>query len=190
MDMCRHLISEQRYQKISAIKSVHNKKASAAVYLLLRMLLSDVYGIDKPVSFDFFKKGKPYLKDYPEIHFNLSHSAIMAAAAVSDAPVGIDVQEIRGTADKLAKRVLTNSEYKMFNENPKPDDFFCKIWTIKESYLKKTGDGISKELRDINAVDIKDIKTCDFNGYYCSICGEDMQIKHIGRKDIEKYIGR
>ena len=52
--------------------------------------------------------GKPYFRHFPQIHFNISHSQGIAACAISDYEVGIDVdctaQGIGGTQDSDRKR--------------------------------------------------------------------------------------
>ena len=40
--------------------------------------------------------GKPYLRDFPELHFNVSHSGTKMVLAIShEMPVGIDIEQIK-----------------------------------------------------------------------------------------------
>ena len=41
------------------------------------------------------ENGKPYIKNYPDYHFNISHSNGAVAIAFSDYPVGVDIEKIR-----------------------------------------------------------------------------------------------
>ena len=40
----------------------------------------------------YLSNGKPVLANEPDVHFNLSHSGNLAVCAVSDHPVGVDVE--------------------------------------------------------------------------------------------------
>jgi len=183
------LLSPQRYQKVSKLRSSIGKNASAAVYLLLRFALREVYDINEPVEFEIASKGKPVLKNHPRIHFNLSHSKGVAACVIADFEVGVDVQNIRSVSGKTAKRVLTAEEYEAFLTSSYPDEYFCKIWTIKESYVKMTGQGLTTELGDLSAEKISNIYAFRGDDYYCSVCGLETsveKVRKIGREDLEQ----
>jgi len=180
------LLSEARIAKIQRLHSPLKKKASAAAYLLLRLALLEIYGIEKTVEFEYNEKGKPILRDYSHIYFNLSHSKRTVACAVSNAEVGVDVQHISPISDQVAKRVLTEIEYNAFKDSKTPDKFFCEIWAIKESFLKKTGQGITSDLRDLTAETVTDKVIFEGKDYFCCACGSDMKIRHIGRGDFEQ----
>ncbi|MCL2662414.1 MAG: 4'-phosphopantetheinyl transferase superfamily protein [Oscillospiraceae bacterium] len=164
------LLSSQRYQKVQRLRSHTGRNVSAAAYLLLRYALRELYNINEPVDFNIKSKGKPTLEKYPHIHFNLSHSKNAAACVVADFEVGVDIQNIRNVTGKTAKRVLTEEEYETFRTTLNPAEYFCKIWTIKESYVKMTGQGITMEFGEISAKDISNIYTIKGDDYYCSVC--------------------
>ena len=189
-DSIESLLSADRREKILRLRSPEKKKASAIAYLLLRLALSETYGINETVEFNYADKGKPLLKKYPHIHFNLSHSKTVVACAISNNEVGVDVQYITPVTDLLAKRVLTGQEYDEFKSSLIPDEYFCEIWTIKESYLKLIGKGITTELRDIDANEVSDIMIYRSNEYFCCVCGSKMQTKHVRREDFEHLLNR
>jgi len=180
------LLSIERYEKIQKLKSKKNKTTSAVAYLLLRLALKDAYSIDEVVTFEYQKLGKPTLRKFPDIHFSISHSKNAAASAVAGLPIGVDIQNISSVSDKAAKRVLTADEYLAYKEADRPDEYFCEIWSIKESFLKKSGKGITEEMGHISADDI-DMKTVvKGEDYFCCVCGAEMEIKHIRREDFEQ----
>ena len=180
------LLSGDRCAKMRRLRSSLSKKASVAAYLLLRVALVEIYSIDEAVEFEYAEKGKPLLKDYPDIHFSLSHSKSTVACAVSDVEVGVDVQNISPISDRLAKRVLTEFEYARFKESPAPDEYFCEIWTIKESYLKKTGQGIRFDLRELSADSVSDRTVYRGEDYFCCVTGSDTQVRVVGREEFER----
>ena len=63
-------------------------------YLMLLCGLRECFGI---TSFElaFGKYGKPYLLEYPHVHFNISHCDAGCVVAMAYYPVGVDIQEIR-----------------------------------------------------------------------------------------------
>jgi len=201
------LLSEQRIQKVKRIQSHTGKKASIAVYLLLRLALYENYGISEAVEFEYEYQMKPKLKNYPNIHFSLSHSNNTAACAIAESEIGVDVQQVREVTDKVAARVLTKRELSAYYKSVNKAEYFCEIWTVKESYIKKTGDGLTFELKKLYAANIKEIYTYKGHDYFCSICTQNNkqnnkqnlnepqtrqipEIKHIGRNDFEKLFGR
>jgi len=182
-------LSTERRAKVERLQSQTGKNASVAAYILLRLALQEEYRIHEAVVFEYLDKGKPVLKDHPHIHFNLSHTKGVAACVISDNKVGVDVQDIRYVTDKAAKRILTENEYIKFKSTPNPDEYFCEIWAIKESYMKMTGQGIAAAFNKmpVNEIDINLL--FKENGYYCCVCGSfthTVQVKHIRREDFEK----
>lgn len=98
--------------------------------------------------------GKPSLRDFPNAHFNISHSGPYVACAVSDKPVGVDIEQIRPVELCAIQRVCTKEEQRaIFEYLPTGDEFtvvtdrhtlarFFEIWTGKEAEVKRTGVGI------------------------------------------------
>jgi len=183
-DLPMDLLSDERREKALGHRFPLGRKLSVCVYLLLCLALKEEYGIEEAVEFRYNENSKPFLKDYPHIHFNLSHCKKAAACAVSDVEIGVDVQDVRPVTDKVAKRVLTEDEYGNFKEAPNPDDFFCEIWSVKECFLKRSGQGIREDLRKISADSIIDKTQYRGDGYFCCVTGSDVQIKRVGREDI------
>ena len=91
--------------------------------------------------------GKPYLKDYPSLFFNLSHTDNLILIAFSNLPVGVDVEKNERNADKEAiiKHFFSENEQQSFFSQLEKDRqlAFVKGWTRKEAILKATGEGLS-----------------------------------------------
>lgn len=88
--------------------------------------------------------GKPYLKDC-NLFYNLSHSGVVAVCALSDREVGIDIQKKVKPSDALIKKVCSENEtkYLLSLSETEKSSAFTRLWTLKESYLKFTGEGIT-----------------------------------------------
>ena len=87
---------------------------------LLRRALRERYGIEcregRPPELVEGAHGKPYLKEYPQIHFNISHCMGLAVLAIGDCTVGIDAECVRPYREPLLKRVLSDAELRQMEE--------------------------------------------------------------------------
>ena len=91
--------------------------------------------------------GKPVLSARPDIHFNLSHSGTLAVCAVSDQPVGVDVEAVQSANPEIAAMCFLKQEQEWIDQSNDPDRAFTRLWTRKESYLKRLGTGLVNDLR-------------------------------------------
>jgi 4'-phosphopantetheinyl transferase len=106
------------------------------------------------LQFERRPHGKPCLavsRHGGRIEFNVSHSGELLLVAVAcGRPVGIDVEKKRPVADfdKISRRFFSPLEHATMEALPahQREEAFFKCWTSKESYLKATGDGLSKPL--------------------------------------------
>ncbi len=124
-------------------------------YLLLEKLLYEEYGLAAAPAFDYLPAGKPVLKDYPQIHFNMSHCPKGVMCVVGDRPVGCDIESIMESMDEALLRHCCNAaEAEEILASPDPCLAFTRIWTIKEAVLKLTGDGLSDDLPKLLTPDL------------------------------------
>lgn len=123
---------------------------------LLRRALRERYGIGcgegRMPELVEGAHGKPYLKEYPLIHFNISHCMGLAVLAIGDCVVGIDAECVRPYREPLLKRVLSDAELRQMEEagESEREELFFRFWTLKESYVKAVGCGITVPLQDIS----------------------------------------
>ncbi len=94
--------------------------------------------------------GKPYLPQFPHIHFNISHSGNYVVCAFAESPVGIDIQTILTYKEKIARRVLSPEKVREIEGSPNPDLLFTTYWAEKEALLKMVGCGFSGEVKEDN----------------------------------------
>ncbi len=146
-------ISMERIKKSSRYLHEKDKKLSVGVEILLNHTLGKI-GIFDPV-FDIDNHGKPYLKYYSDVHFNLSHSQSYVACAVSDTPVGVDIEYIHNIDLNLAKQFFYGKEYDYILNNSNKNKAFFELWVLKESYMKMTGLGFRLALDEF-CIEIND----------------------------------
>ena len=133
-------LPENRIEKYNRLKRKTDRDNCVAAYLLLRYALRE-NGIDS-FETEVGANGKPFLKS-ERLFFNISHCAEGVAIVVDTEPVGIDVQEIGGFNDKVAKRFFNESENKKINASPDKAKAFTRIWTLKESAIKCEGKSLA-----------------------------------------------
>lgn len=116
---------------------------------ILRCILSRYLQVPaQQLRFSYSPTGKPTLS-FPstDLQFNLSHSGQLALYAVSQHPVGIDIEQInpdRPIMD-IAQRFFSRTEQQELAALPpdlQPIGFF-NGWTRKEAFLKAIGTGLS-----------------------------------------------
>lgn len=93
-------------------------------------------------------RGKPYIEAAP-FYFNISHADGLVVCAISESEVGIDAESIRETTDRVMKRCYSDSEIAYVNSAANKDTEFTRLWTLKESYVKLTGEGIATDLKSV-----------------------------------------
>ena len=155
--------AQQDVMRFKFEKDRHRKLVSA---LLLRLFVKNFLNLSE-YSVSKNKYGKPYLNDYPNFHFNLSHSGNWVVGAVSDKPLGIDIEQIHQINDfmDIAKRFFSEKEYTFLVECEEKSKIalFYDIWTKKESLIKAVGKGLSIPLRSFT-VPFNTTGIVDYNG--------------------------
>ena len=120
----------------------------------------------------------------------------MVICTVSEKPVGCDVEKVKGINLKIAERFFAKKEVeylKTFDERNKADAFF-RLWTMKESYMKMTGEGMRLALDQFEIIFDEDVKVfrngrrcaCfikeyELPGYKLSVCAEEKEFAPIIR---------
>lgn len=83
-----------RLRQAEAFRFPADRLQCAESYLLLCRMLGERLGRVVKPRFAYGENGKPFLADFPGVHFNLSHCARAVLCAVADVPVGCDVEEV------------------------------------------------------------------------------------------------
>lgn len=135
---------EERREQVMRFRFDRDRRLCLGAGLLLVHALRRAGASD--LSLRRLPNGKPVLASDPGIHFNLSHSGILAACAVSDHPVGVDVERLQDAAMDVAKICFRPAEREWMMTSDNPNHSFTRLWTRKESFLKLTGEGLSRPL--------------------------------------------
>lgn len=140
-------VSDQRREKVARLRAEGARCLSLGAALLLDRLLADA-DLPPAGAFAFGKQGKPHLPDRPDVHFSLSHSGSRVLCALSEAELGCDVEGPRRCDLALARRFFHPDETAWLLSLPprEQDAAFLRLWTLKESYVKAVGLGLSLPL--------------------------------------------
>lgn len=146
---------------------------------LLKCALHRTTGSADTFDYTLHRGGKPYLASRPGIHFSIAHSGDWAVCALSGASVGADVERVRELYPGASRLFLSNVE----SAHACCARDVIALWTLKESYLKRTGEGIAGPLRDIGfehsrsgchaAHDARFTLFEPSGGYCAAVCAQD-----------------
>ena len=142
------LVQEPRRSQALLFKHTFGRFACLKSYLILADLLHRDYGVGE-FSLETGEHGKPFIADHKEIHFNISHCQRAIAVAVSDEPVGIDVESFRRFSNSLLDKTMNDSEKAEILASESPEEIFAAYWTRKEAVFKLMGTGITDNLHGI-----------------------------------------
>jgi 4'-phosphopantetheinyl transferase len=153
-----------------------NALRSALAELLVRKTLPDGH-----FAAEFVRDGKPHAPDLPDFHFNVSHSGALVAAAVDDAPVGVDVQHVGTASPAVGRRYFHPEEQRRVDRAADPRRAFHMLWAVKESYVKQTGRGLATRLSSFLVTEDLDVlvdgvrqpvhlKTYDLEDHVLAVC--------------------
>ncbi len=129
-----------------------DRNLSFAAGIALDRALKEYRLREKDVIIEQNEFHKPYLKDYPEVHFNLSHSGKKAICAISDKEVGCDIEEIKDPVTEVISRCFSKEEQAYIEKSIDKREAFYRIWVAKESFLKAIGTGINDDMTRFSTI--------------------------------------
>ena len=147
------LLPEWRKEKVQKLKVESSRLQSLAAGRLLDLAIADYLDLDETeVTWNGDQGDRKYHDERMNrvVDFSISHSGNYVAVALSDIPVGIDVEIKEDKNFKITNRMLPNEDKGYILNEDLTEEVkqmhFRDIWTIKESFLKCTGEGISVPL--------------------------------------------
>ena len=166
-DICYLNILDLNYEEFckdrkSYVDSIKDDKRKAQSVLVWKLLTHVTAG--EIIEFGVTDEGEWYDKN-GKVYFSLSHSNNIVAVAISNLPVGVDVEKCCDKITKIKRRFdYVHDDSLTLTEN------LTKQWTIEESAFK------AKNYKNVFSEKIKDLLN---NEYYISVCGEDEKIEII-----------
>lgn len=185
-----HELEIERKCRIMKYLKAEDRKRSLGAGLLLNRVLPR-YGAS-PDAVRAGADGKPEVEG---IYFNLSHSGHIVICATAEKEVGCDVEKIVKAPEGVAERFFHTGESAYVNAcmGEERDHRFFRIWTMKESYIKMTGEGMrlafdrfellpgpekTNVRRDGELLSCR-IMEYDIPGYKVSVCAKEAFSEHV-----------
>lgn len=119
------------------------KKQKKLSNLLLKHIIKtekDIALIDDDILYN--EHGKPFFKNV-DFHFNLSNSSGLICCVLHNSEIGIDVENAAREVTEKSLRVCTEAERAELSQSKNWREDFIRLWTLKEAYMKYTGEGFS-----------------------------------------------
>jgi len=156
------LLNSAEHTRYQSFKFDEDRHQFLVTRVMLKKVLSQYVSQIKPSQwcFDYNKYGKPKISSNlleQAVHFNISHTRGCILLAISiRCSVGVDVESLY-IDDKvldIAPDVfnteeldyLKKSNYKSYKAR------FMQLWTLKESFIKAKGKGLSMPLSDFSVI--------------------------------------
>jgi 4'-phosphopantetheinyl transferase len=166
------IVSPQRQEQALRYTHLFGQYCCLKSYEILLELLHE-WSCDKEIGMPVFlynEHGAPYLEKGP--YFSISHCKQGIAVALSNYPIGIDIEGIRRWNEGLVRKTMNNEEQKLILSQAQPEWEFIRLWTHKEAYVKMQGTGIISDMHDILTnlppIEKKEI-VCPDKKYICTI---------------------
>ncbi|MCP5051431.1 MAG: 4'-phosphopantetheinyl transferase superfamily protein [bacterium] len=177
--------------------------------LLIRDLITQKTGLaNEDIEFGTNDYGKPYLKNQGDFHFNISHSGDWVVAAIDDMPVGIDIEQIQHIDLDISKNYFSNDEHRDLMGKSDRIAYFFTLWSLKESYIKILGKGLSHPLNafsiqfigqdeiviNVDGYPLKNVFFAQYDideNYKMGLCANrEMLPKHVNMLTMDQLIRR
>lgn len=169
------LVSAQRREQALRYKHTFGQYCCLQSYKMLCELLAEWSRVHQlPINqqpiFLYNDYGAPYIEGGP--HFSISHCKRGIAVAVSENPIGIDIEAIRSFKPELMRKTMNEDEQLRITSSAIPEVEFIRFWTQKEALLKLQGTGIISDLHHVLA-HVQDVFWTEISpldkGYICTI---------------------
>lgn len=149
------------------------------------LIINEIAG-KSPLSLT--QNGKPFCCG---THFNVSHSGRYVIGIASDKETGCDIEYMDKAPLEVAEKFFYRSELDLINHSSDKSHAFWQLWTLKESYMKMTGEGMSLALDrfEVNVFDLSVTRTgikqncffknLVFDNHMISFCKTDKELSDI-----------
>ena len=147
-------LSLERQETVRGYRSSLMQARTIAAELLARALLAARSG-KVPLELEICRdvRGKPYSPNVAAF-FSWSHGGAWVALSIGGEQNGVDVEgpRWRTAVSAIARRFFRPEERRALDEAAESERsrLFLYYWTMKESYLKYTGEGLSGGIKDVD----------------------------------------
>ena len=167
--MLSQLLAEwgRAHSQLSYTSSASDRSSESEI----RTLNSQLSTLHPTPIFLYNDYGAPYIEGGP--YFSISHCKRGIAVAVSENPIGIDIEAIRTFSPELMRKTMSPAEQQRITSSAIPEVEFVRFWTQKEALLKLQGTGIISDLHHVldHTLDLSWTEISHLShDYICTIC--------------------
>lgn len=153
---CRSLLSQVSNNKRERLLRFYNwedlQRGLFGELLIRKALIENMKLSNNKIYFSVNEYGKPFCGFLDDFHFNISHSGSWVVCAVDINPIGIDVEKISQIDLDISKNYFSQKEHEDLLRSNNPIEYFFTLWSLKESYIKFIGKGLSHPLDSFSMV--------------------------------------
>ncbi len=145
------LVDKSKRERLVKFKFQKDLQRGLFADLLIRKFIIENYNTrNKDIYFSVNEYGKPYCEFIDDFYFNVSHSGNWVVCAVDNKPVGVDIEKISAIDLDISKNFFSDKEHNDLMLSNYPFDYFFALWSLKESYIKFIGKGLSYPLNSFS----------------------------------------
>ncbi len=139
----------ERKNEILNKTNLKKRMESAAATILMNRLLKESGFLPDEIIKD--ETGAPKFVIQTKLYCSITHSFDFVACAISDMPIGIDIQKMKeDDRTVFVNRFFCEKERNyVINSSENATKNFYQIWTSKESYLKMMRIGLRNDLQSL-----------------------------------------
>lgn len=204
-NVLKNAVSATRRRKSEKFLFLEDAKRCICAEAIMRYYLIKNLGINNSeIEIMYNEYGKPFLKNI-DLYFSLSHSNKWVVCGWSNNEIGVDIEKIDKINLDIAKTSFCKSEYDYIKSGEECEQYkkFIQIWTLKESYIKYIGKGLTIPLNSFcikkNAdyfniesdgnIENVFLKQLEFsNDYYLTECSRDESRMEVQEITIEELV--
>lgn len=173
-------VGPERRNKVIRYLQPDDRKRSLGAGIIIKKILNE-NGLSES-CLKYSENEKPMADS---LYFNVSHAGDYVVGVVSDCEVGCDIEKAVDAPLEIAERYFFSEEYEYIKSAADKDRAFFTLWTLKESYMKMTGRGMSLALDSFEIIPAAGgfvlgkspekpgiFRTMEFKDYIFSVCSE------------------
>lgn len=185
----------ERRKKVLRYLMPEDRKRSLGAGIIIKKILNENGFSENCLKYS--ENEKPVVDN---LFFNISHAGDYVVGVLSDCEVGCDIEKNENAPLEIADHFFYSKEAEYIRAAADKNKAFFTLWTLKESYMKMTGKGMSLSLDAFEVVPAEEgfilgksiekpcfFKTMEFDGYIFSISNEtEFEISQMDFQDINR----
>lgn len=154
-------VAPQRRDRVKRFMFIQDSYRSLFGEALVRAILCKDYGYtNSDIRFEHNEYGKPHVVGNNDFSYNISHSGCWVMMIWGHGLLGIDVEQIKQIDLSIADRFFSVQETESLMQKTDGErlNHFYTLWTLKESYIKAAGKGLSIPLDSFSILENREGK--------------------------------